>query len=363
MDKTYICGISKKYINNYDVYKVIIDHLICPLCLNVLFDPIECNLCQTVMCRNCYFILKSAGKNCINEECKGTYTKANRLIRNFLSDLTIKCYICNKDNINYDNYINHIKICNKLNVNNNYDNAFKIINCVCNNKFDINSFNKHYKECFYFKSKFKELDDKIVILLKQYLINEEDFYYLIFIFKKFIQQIKSILKKNLDNDIWSTKLMNKKLEKDENSINDNSVNDLKKYYNNKIRKSIIDGNLEEYKEILEGKYGEKFNIFEDVSKDKSKWTPLHVAMNYGKWEIIKYIMEDLKKNNLIEIGFKLKTDDGMCPLLCLLKSPDIIIFKKKAIFEEIVTKYAVPVSEEVKNELKSKGIDDLIENE
>jgi hypothetical protein len=250
-----------------------------------------------------------------------------------------------------------------LNVNDNNDDAYKKINCVCNNKFDIKSFNNHYKKCFYFKTKFKELDDKIVILLKQYLINKEDFYCVIFIFKKFIQQIKSMLKKNLDNEIWSTKIINEKLEKNKNLIADKSVNDIKKYYNNKIRKSIIDDNLEEFKGILEGKYGEKFNIFEDVSKDKSKWTALHVAMNYGKWKIIKYIMEYLKKNNLIDFGFELKTDDGRCPLLSLLKSPAIIIFKKKSIFEEILTKYAVPVSEEVKNELKNQGIDDLIENE
>ena len=68
-----ICGIERNYISNYDEYKLLLDAMICPICLKILLDPIECDKCQAIICDNCYFILKSADKNCINEGCKGRY--------------------------------------------------------------------------------------------------------------------------------------------------------------------------------------------------------------------------------------------------------------------------------------------------
>ena len=106
-----ICGIDKKFISNYDAYELLLDEMICPICLKVLLEPIECNECQAIICENCYFILKSADKNCFNEGCKGKYLKANKFIRNILSDLNIRCFGCLKDNIRYLDYLEHIKTC------------------------------------------------------------------------------------------------------------------------------------------------------------------------------------------------------------------------------------------------------------
>ena len=44
--KGRICGIDKKFISNYDEYKLLLDEMICPICLKVLLDPIECNKCE-----------------------------------------------------------------------------------------------------------------------------------------------------------------------------------------------------------------------------------------------------------------------------------------------------------------------------
>ena len=111
ISKGRICGIDKKFISNYNDYELLLDEMICPICLKVLLDPIECNECQAIICENCYFILKSAAKNCFNEGCKGTYVKANKFVRNILSDLKIKCYGCSKDSIRYEDYLEHIKTC------------------------------------------------------------------------------------------------------------------------------------------------------------------------------------------------------------------------------------------------------------
>ena len=111
--KGRICGIDKNYISNYNEYKLLLDEMICPICLKVLLDPIECDQCQAIICENCYFILKSADKNCFSEGCKGKYIKANKFVREILNNLNIKCTGCYKDNIKYKDYLSHITICEK----------------------------------------------------------------------------------------------------------------------------------------------------------------------------------------------------------------------------------------------------------
>ena len=38
-----ICGIDRNFISNYDEYKLLLDEMICPICLKILLDPIECD--------------------------------------------------------------------------------------------------------------------------------------------------------------------------------------------------------------------------------------------------------------------------------------------------------------------------------
>ena len=123
---------------------------------------------------------------------------------------------------------------------------------------------------------------------------------------------------------------------------------------------IFQGDLKGFKECLEGKYGKKYNIFEEISKEGYYWTPLHYAMQYGKWNIIKFIIEYLKSKYLIEVGFRLKSADNRCPLLCLLKSYDIDAMSKRDIFEKIIINFNIPVNDEVKRELKKQGFEDLL---
>ena len=59
----------------------------------------------------------------------------------------------------------------------------------------------------------------------------------------------------------------------------------------KFHDFIFKGDLKSFKECLEGKYGKKYNIFEEISEEGYYWTPLHYAIQYGKWNIIKFIIE------------------------------------------------------------------------
>ena len=96
--------------------------------------------------------------------------------------------------------------------------------------------------------------------------------------------------------------------------------------------AVIDGNLEAYKRYVLGTYGTMYNIFEEVSAPGYGWTTFHYAMHYAKWEIIKFIINYLIDNKKLEIGFRLKSKDGRCPLLCLLKSNALSLSDKREYF-------------------------------
>ena len=296
-----ICGIDKKFISNYDAYELLLDEMICPICLKVLLEPIECNECQAIICENCYFILKSADKNCFNEGCKGKYLKANKFIRNILSDLNIKCFGCLKDNIRYLDYLEHIKTCEGYL-------SSPILKTLA-------SINQKEEEIIKLK---KEKEKLLKGVPKRITLSD--------------QEIKE-------------KYLTNKLSKD----------DKMNFYN-----SVIEENLEEYKKCILGKYGTPYNIFEEVSAPGFGWTTFHYAMHYAKWNIIQFIINYLIENKKVEIGFRLKSKDRRCPLLCLLKSNAINKETKKETFSKIINFFTIPVSPEVIKELKNRGFDDLI---
>ena len=47
-----ICGIDKNFIHNLKKYELLLDEMLCPICLNVLLDPIECMLYRAIICQN-----------------------------------------------------------------------------------------------------------------------------------------------------------------------------------------------------------------------------------------------------------------------------------------------------------------------
>ena len=299
--KGRICGIDKKFISNYDEYKLLLDEMICPICLKVLLDPIECNECQAIICENCYFILKSADKNCFNEGCKGTYIKANKFVREILNNLNIKCYGCNTDNIKYGEYLKHIQSCEGY-----------LSNPILKKLVSINRKSEEIEKLK------KEKEELVKEVRKKNTISDQE-----------------LRNRYLTNKLQTTDKMN--------------------FY-----QSVIDGNLDAYRRYVQGTYGQVYNIFEEVSAPGYGWTTFHYAMHYAKWNIIKFIIEYLTVQNKLEIGFRLKSKDGRCPLLCLLKSNALKPEVKRDTFNKIITNFTIPVSDEVKKELNNRGLSDLI---
>ena len=84
-------------------------------------------------------------------------------------------------------------------------------------------------------------------------------------------------------------------------------------------------------------------------------------MHYGSWNIIKFIIEYLFSKNKVEIGFRLKSKDGRCPLLCLLRSNALKSDGKAEIITKIFENYTIPVSQEVIQEIKNREFDFLLD--
>ena len=119
-----------------------------------------------------------------------------------------------------------------------------------------------------------------------------------------------IMNDNYDNDNNDEIILKNELSIDEKLI---------------IYYSVREGDLELFKSYLNGTpYRKPYDIFEEVSEHGYNWTIFHYAMNYGKWEIIKCIVEYLINLNLLDFALKNKSSDNKCPLLCLLKSNAII---------------------------------------
>ena len=125
--------------------------------------------------------------------------------------------------------------------------------------------------------------------------------------------------------------------------------------------SVINNQLNVFKSLIYGSSGKKaYPIFEEISAPSYKWTALHYAMHYAKWDIIKFIFEYLYQNDLVNIALNMKTKDERCPLLCLLRSNILSSEIKKEIFKKIIMTFHIPISIEVKYELIKRSYDDLL---
>lgn len=113
MEGDKIHGLVPSYIENKEKYQSLIDEMRCPMCLEVVLNPVECRICNTLLCENCYIILKIANKKCAIETCEGKYNKANKYVRELLRTLKVKCEYCETSGMNYENYLEHLKNCTK----------------------------------------------------------------------------------------------------------------------------------------------------------------------------------------------------------------------------------------------------------
>lgn len=296
-------GISEDLVENSDECEQLIESLRCCICLEIPKNPYECTNCESLYCFECWEMMKITGKNCVYD-CKTPIIKAKKFIFDMLSKIRFFCEICQKHNIPYKTYLLHMQIC-RLNT--------KYIND---------------NEC---ESLLKESKSRIEDLEKEIKKGKE---------QPIGQDINSILK---DKDKLRKKYLTSYL----------SSLQKKELYN-----AISDGNLNKYQSLIEDK---NFNILEEISASGYYWTSFHYAMHYGQLNISLFIMEFYNKKNEINEVMRLESNDGRCPIMCLLKSNALNSTNKKAYLEKIFGKYKFFISNEIKRELKNRDYDYMIE--
>lgn len=107
-------GIKETQIENYTNYKLVLESFGCPICLEIVKNPVECKTCQTLYCDECWERMKIDGKPCTMKCSNSKIETANKFVYTVLSKLKITCEICGKSNIDYNLFVIHREICENM---------------------------------------------------------------------------------------------------------------------------------------------------------------------------------------------------------------------------------------------------------
>ena len=264
--KTFVeGGINEDFIENIGEFpENVLQSLECCICIELVKDPVECKGCQSIYCKECWEQLKIAGKGCVMR-CTSNVEKANKFLFDILQRLKLKCPICEEGGLNYPKFLLH------------YD------CCVIAKKYGtIEELTKLEKE----------KDDEIVQL------------------KQDIEKLKS-----------NKYIMNEEIKYSQDEIRKELITN-KLDVNSKmiLYQAAVKGELDEFKKLI----SKGFPILEEVSAANFYWTPLHYAMHYGKMDIAFYIMDLLAEQGKYKKAMALESNDNRTPVLCLLKSKNIV---------------------------------------
>ena len=98
---------NSKTIIEDEIYKAFKETVTCPLCKNILIEPLICMKCQKIYCKKCINNLDLDNKKCPNN-CIEPFFENCLGISEILSKLKFKCEKCEKQ-IEYNDAQNHYK--------------------------------------------------------------------------------------------------------------------------------------------------------------------------------------------------------------------------------------------------------------
>jgi hypothetical protein len=296
--------IIAKDVNNKDL-TIQIESLKCCVCLNLVYMPLECTMCQTIMCTGCYLFNKSMGINCVSKRCVGEYKKVNKYVRDMLKSIDLYCQNCGK--LNYSEYEIHVKNCIK-------DKRQERVELTR----DLNNKN-----------------EKLTILENE---------------MKTMQS--SLLNFKRNNVALLSKLPVENLREVMVTC------DLPLRKKKEIYMSVVNGNIKEVTKLF---FMYNYPILEEISKRNYYWTALHYAMHYGQFDVICLILNKLRQDGLLTLAMKLESNDGRCPIMCLLKSNSLDKIAKYEVLEKLIQKFPQILNQKNKVEIQTKGYEHILD--
>lgn len=90
------------------------DVLTCPICCNLLLDPVHCSQCTAAVCKSCIDSWLTKNSTCMNRCKQPEFKPFDKMAMRMLSSIKLKCpYYKNSctDNLTYDNFKSHAKSC------------------------------------------------------------------------------------------------------------------------------------------------------------------------------------------------------------------------------------------------------------
>lgn len=287
-------------------------YITCVVCLEILNlnNSLMCQLCNSPLCEGCLQILTMHDKRCFGK-CEGNYRRANKYVRDLISNVEMQCENCNQ------------KMSSQI-----YSSETHLSQCNPEKLKKINLFKalkKNGEDIIKIK---KEIDEQLILYSKT---------------NKLLPLIKNPSKLlKLSQEMLRNHLMTFNLHIDKK---------MEMYH------CATQGNLEQFKVLVLYK---KYPLLEEISYKNFFWTALHYAMHFGQCDLICFIIDILIKENLLEPVLRLQSNDGRCPLLCLLKSNHTTASRKEELFTKLLIKYNLPLSKEVKKEASARGYEKFL---
>lgn len=162
-----LTGIDFERICGYNPFmKDIFGRLVCSFCTLIPYEPLECRICNSVVCKPC--LERWDRKDCI-QRCGGFYESPSRILRDIINGVVIKCKNAEKgcteqiaiermkiheNDCNYDEIKCPFGECTytdlRMNITNHVEKCeFNKIKCkFCKNSFKKSQFEEHLeKEC------------------------------------------------------------------------------------------------------------------------------------------------------------------------------------------------------------------------
>lgn len=138
-DKIKTLGISSSLL--IGDFKDMGDYITCPICFNILFEPVECKGCSMTMCKKCITKWLETNNSTCPNKCKNFIeTSIDRLAAKMLSKVKLMCYNNNEfcsQIVSYEKFLEHYYSC-----------IFNLVVCKhCNKEVYLRNFPKHLEEC------------------------------------------------------------------------------------------------------------------------------------------------------------------------------------------------------------------------
>jgi hypothetical protein len=404
MSKNYKgIGVKQELIENYVKFENLLNSFICCICLEIVKNPMECENCESLYCEECWDMMKISGKKCVLH-CTAPVKKASKFVRDALSNLRITCETCGKKDIEYNMYVLHFEVCGIFNGKDSRNKEdllkyikekemkideitaeienFKLngIDAVLVNKSQKNFFQgdksssvNHIKENNNNLNTNSNTNSSGVVIGNNVFIGGN-----VFINGVRFGNFEGINNSNINNS--SSVVSNNQQVQVQRPISQNQSQSPSqiRMSDDDIRKRLLTFNLplnqkmEMYNAAVEGKLNEfkeliivkKYPFFEEVSAHTFLWTCFHYAMHYGKEEIIMFCFEHIDKTlKCLNTAMRLTSNDGRCPMLCLLRSNSLSADAKKMLLVKIFSTYkTLEVTNNAKTEIRTRDLENIIKN-